>query len=193
MVKTERMPARAQKRGKHPHVRREDANRIRYPGSPRETPPRAWGRRIAGSCLYYPSRNTPTCVGKTSTPCRKSRQAWKHPHVRGEDRYQWRLLTHEQETPPRAWGRQAILTNTSSPERNTPTCVGKTRMQRQRARQYRKHPHVRGEDIPLMPLTTFSVETPPRAWGRLPGDLVLVPEHGNTPTCVGKTYVLSCY
>ena len=147
MVKTERMPARAQKRGKHPHVRSEDANRIRYPGSPRETPPRAWGRRIAGSCLYYPSRNTPTCVGKTITGYSAGFRKRKHPHVRGEDRAIGVELEAERETPPRAWGRLFCQDNGYDALRNTPTCVGKTGGAGSSQSLNQKHPHVRGEDL----------------------------------------------
>ncbi len=109
------------------------------------------------------------------------------PHVHGEDRTNASACSKAGETPPRAWGRQAILTNTSSPERNTPTCVGKTRMQRQRARQYRKHPHVRGEDRRSRMRKGSGLETPPRAWGR--PSVAFGREHPvrNTPTCVGKT------
>ena len=33
----------------------------------------------------------------------------------------------------------------------------------------------------------FHLETPPRAWGRPPGQHLHRPGQGNTPTCVGKT------
>ncbi len=151
MVKTERMPARAQKRGKHPHVRSEDANRIRYPGSPRETPPRAWGRRIAGSCLYYPSRNTPTCVGKTITGYSAGFRKRKHPHVRGEDGESNTSALYISETPPRAWGRQDTDSGVIYGHRNTPTCVGKTVQSAWNWRPSGKHPHVRGEDTSATP------------------------------------------
>ena len=114
------------------------------------------------------------------------------PHVHGEDRTNASACSKAGETPPRAWGRQAILTNTSSPERNTPTCVGKTRMQRQRARQYRKHPHVRGEDRRSRMRKGSGLETPPRAWGRHSADAINHFQRGNTPTCVGKTARRPC-
>ena len=52
----------------------------------------------------------------------------------------------------------------------------------------RKHPHVRGEDIPKVPLELFAPETPPRTWGRLPVSVDGKPVGGNTPTYVGKTH-----
>ena len=52
----------------------------------------------------------------------------------------------------------------------------------------KKHPHGRGEDMKKNRKKRRLVETPPRAWGRLPisnqGQIKL----GNTPTGVGKTH-----
>ncbi len=73
-------------------------------------------------------------------------------------------------------------------QRNTPTCVGKTRGHHCRHAIKRKHPHVRGEDPAGGLYRLRHLETPPRAWGRLrpkPPPLNLI---GNTPTCVGKTF-----
>ena len=91
---------------KHPHVRGEDdaGNATAFLFT--ETPPRAWGRPRRIALLRLPRRNTPTCVGKTGSTGMIPGTAWKHPHVRGEDRH-----------------------GTTATERlsgNTPTCVGKT-------------------------------------------------------------------
>ena len=51
-----------------------------------ETPPRAWGRRVARIWMFFICRNTPTCVGKTYRMGWVHEEIWKHPHVRGEDR-----------------------------------------------------------------------------------------------------------
>ena len=73
------------------------------------------------------ARNTPTCVGKTLMIRLTLTTVRKHPHVRGEDRKRYPLLCTEQETPPRAWGRLESNRQRYVYERNTPTCVGKTR------------------------------------------------------------------
>ncbi len=112
---------------------------------------------------------------------------WKHPHVRGEDYAFSLLVPADEETPPRAWGRLVLSMVWVAFERNTPTCVGKTHLQRLRLRPCEKHPHVRGEDTARATWRKATMETPPRAWGRLE---IQPSENGltrNTPTCVGKT------
>ena len=91
------------------------------------------------------------------------------------------------ETPPHAWGRPVRSDDTRGNHRNTPTCVGKTEQYFAVSAKYRKHPHMRGEDLIHRKSILRRIETPPHAWGRLiqpfGGGGVL----GNTPTCVGKT------
>ncbi len=70
---------------KHPHVRGEDRLCLTPSSGPGETPPRAWGRRESGEVWDSSCRNTPTCVGKTWCDRINAHDAWKHPHVRGED------------------------------------------------------------------------------------------------------------
>ncbi len=111
---------------KHPHVRGEDLRHQPKQIWPGETPPRAWGRRIDFFTSSSPSRNTPTCVGKTITHFPASSLTGKHPHVRGEDPTSSITAYVNQETPPRAWGRRLANIRRNEPRRNTPTCVGKT-------------------------------------------------------------------
>ena len=111
--------------------------------------------------------NTPTCVGKTGTA--------EHE------------VPVDEETPPRAWGRRFHSTVGTSQIGNTPTCVGKTFGCSKGKTSFWKHPHVRGEDANRMWFFAGRAETPPRAWGRLHGLILLVLSSGNTPTCVGKT------
>ena len=92
-------------------------------------------------------RNTPTCVGKTYLALDVSLYKRKHPHVRGEDQIGNNMNAAKQETPPRAWGRPSGDSATNDIIRNTPTCVGKTSGRGNLSDRFRKHPHVRGEDI----------------------------------------------
>ena len=111
----------------------------------------------------------------------------KHPHVRGEDCPEQAVTNFFIETPPRAWGRpQAAIVNGIS-ARNTPTCVGKTKKEKDSAYSVQKHPHVRGEDFSTASVWDTPSETPPRAWGRLRDTPDLACRLRNTPTCVGKT------
>ena len=112
-------------------------------------------------------RNTPTCVGKTPPYRHGRRHSRKHPHVRGED--------------------SVVALGIPGGCRNTPTCVGKTYPRPLSAQIWQKHPHVRGEDFARVWAAAWTMETPPRAWGRpCPGRNRKRPD-GNTPTCVGKT------
>ena len=152
-----------------------------------ETPPRAWGR--PGVCRNNPETtgNTPTCVGKTSNLTHPSCTYKKHPHVRGEDYTAMVDICAASETPPRAWGRLYHEVGRAAPVRNTPTCVGKTRIPLPNLVRLWKHPHVRGEDQRGRCARNYFAETPPRAWGRPSSALMPPPPGRNTPTCVGKT------
>tara|TARA_R110001583_G_scaffold60475_1_gene179635 strand:+ start:1668 stop:1910 length:243 start_codon:yes stop_codon:yes gene_type:complete len=71
----------------------------------------------------------------------------KHPHVREEDGITKQIHHSIMETPPRAWGRREFFPAIEMLNRNTPTCVGKTRYPELPLDLIWKHPHVRGEDI----------------------------------------------
>ncbi len=71
---------------KHPHVRGEDFNDLDKGVELAETPPRAWGRQHPAHGRVRRVRNTPTCVGKTTSSANVTYATEKHPHVRGEDR-----------------------------------------------------------------------------------------------------------
>src|SRR5262249_55484831 len=110
----------------HPHVRGED-DLFRPEFSHRlGSPPRAWGRLPYAWSVVGLDRFTPTCVGKTVAPVLIGQALMVHPHVRGEDVRVWPAVAVVGGSPPRAWGRRAVLTSADLPERFTPTCVGKT-------------------------------------------------------------------
>ena len=153
-------------RKKHPHVRGEDLYRMNGRVAIGETPPRAWGRQLVGLQSFHSQRNTPTCVGKTARNRNRNGNIGKHPHVRGEDRRCSNSARVSTETPPRAWGRLDTLRSFWVKHRNTPTCVGKTGGGYKARRNWKKHPHVRGEDNRYRFTTSNELETPPRAWGR---------------------------
>ena len=173
---------------KHPHVRGEDNPNHVAVVEAGETPPRAWGRRASCSGDAGGSRNTPTCVGKTSAKTAMQMQHRKHPHVRGEDAVNLASTVLPLETPPRAWGRHGAGRDDALHIGNTPTCVGKTCRCTGPRRGAKKHPHVRGEDPAGCSNRSAHPETPPRAWGRHGCSLGACLGAGNTPTCVGKTH-----
>src|SRR5690606_6839585 len=111
------------------------------------TPPRAWGGPSWPSPTSRLTRDTPTCVGRTHQPKKGARRTAGHPHVRGEDRGFISVNNGQLGTPPRAWGGQHWALWWSAPQRDTPTCVGRTLATRAATSPRSGHPHVRGEDI----------------------------------------------
>ncbi len=96
------------------------------------------------------------------------------------------------ETPPPAWGRLSTVTPKRIGVRNTPTCVGKTPVGDVVWGEFKKHPHLRGEDEQVTLSQILALETPPPAWGRQYAGRCVAHCLGNTPTCVGKTDVTFC-
>ena len=153
---------------KHPHGRGEDYTQSHKFTRMQETPPRAWGRPAGRGRGGRRVRNTPTGVGKTRHLTKKKPPPRKHPHGRGEDVSALPAASSQEETPPRAWGRHALVVRLGSSVRNTPTGVGKTRVCTCGGSLRQKHPHGRGEDQPIRKDKDYGIETPPRAWGRQP-------------------------
>ena len=137
-------------------------------------------------------RLTPTCVGRTQNSETADRRDLAHPHVRGEDRASRSLISCFSGSPPRAWGGPARPRSRRSPQRLTPTCVGRTTSSPTSATSHAAHPHVRGEDTLIGRCGVWVSGSPPRAWGG-PGS---PPGHREktrlTPTCVGRTRALCC-
>ena len=130
-------------------------------------------------------------MGKTARSSTGPLGARKHPHGRGEDRLWEQAGAVRRETPPRAWGRQSRIIPGYIRLRNTPTGVGKTSPGVHVSISTGKHPHGRGEDA-CQAAGEFEVEeTPPRAWGRLSTRSLGIDFLRNTPTGVGKTFLLS--
>ncbi len=152
---------------KHPHLRGEDHSNFHPSNQRSETPPPAWGRPINPPAPFL--------------------QPWKHPHLRGEDAPENIGQVNGQETPPPAWGRPRRGQHDLFVKRNTPTCVGKTRLKVETTRHFQKHPHLRGEDCRATPSCQVQIETPPPAWGRRNMPTARQTFMRNTPTCVGKT------
>ncbi len=153
----------------------------------RETPPRAWGRPTQLARTQRLFGNTPTGVGKTRLHLQRERTAQKHPHGRGEDPPAATTLRRPAETPPRAWGRLAVVIDFRAVLGNTPTGVGKTSSLCVMSFVLWKHPHGRGEDRSAASGRALPTETPPRAWGRPTGSDSARLQWRNTPTGVGKT------
>ena len=157
----------------------------------RGSPPHAWGRPAELEQRIGQHRFTPTCVGKTRWPSMSMICTAVHPHMRGEDDIRTALDGDPTGSPPHAWGRLHAGVSQRLLLRFTPTCVGKTSDPRGQSHAVAVHPHMRGEDDETLQARWVRVGSPPHAWGR-PGDIeAQIRLERFTPTCVGKTSVLS--
>ena len=133
-------------------------------------------------------RFTPTCVGTMNTQFPSASPLTVHPHVRGDDFLDPRILGYTSGSPPRAWGRCRARTTGNPPHRFTPTCVGTIAGEAEAKGGKSVHPHVRGDDAALSRSMIDSFGSPPRAWGRWDRQLVHRPAARFTPTCVGTIW-----
>ncbi len=85
-------------------------------------------------------------MGKRPSHAQTAFHGEKHPHGRGEEMLVRDDIADAEETPPRAWGRLALIKSTDFLLRNTPTGVGKSRQFLKRSSRRQKHPHGRGEE-----------------------------------------------
>jgi len=150
----------------HPHVRG-DGYQFAAGALPKGgSPPRAWGRlppwRLSGAAWRF----TPTCVGTAVPVTLPKRGLSVHPHVRGDGARAVAPAAEVGGSPPRAWGRRALLRVPPRCLRFTPTCVG-TALPRNTGRgSVSVHPHVRGDGRAALESAAGHVGSPPRAWGR---------------------------
>ncbi len=171
------------------------------------SPPRAWGRGPTAPPWCSCSRFTPTCVGKGPKRSGSRRPRSVHPHVRGEGTVGRLAGAMTRGSPPRAWGRVQAGAPGPATGRFTPTCVGKGSLDDPPRRHPRRftptcvgkgdpaqcvqiawtvHPHVRGEGVRRLIVSTLTRGSPPRAWGREGQPVHDPPPWRFTPTCVGK-------
>ena len=111
--------------------------------------------------------NTPAYAGKTRRLVCTGRRLGKHPRLRGEDLYEIPELIRAAETPPLTRGRRTQRDGTAVPVGNTPAYAGKTTTGTSFVFFIRKHPRLRGEDLPGPGTETAPAETPPLTRGRL--------------------------
>ncbi len=171
----------------HPHVCGEDDLGTASVPVRDGSPPRVWGRPLVAEGPEAQLRFTPTCVGKTRRCKAASPSSPVHPHVCGEDAVADPDGDGHAGSPPRVWGRQAVLVRRPAAVRFTPTCVGKTVWKHCPVPSRSVHPHVCGEDASVASSLAAPYGSPPRVWGRLLRYVDVRPAVRFTPTCVGKT------
>ncbi len=107
--------------------------------------------------------------------------------MRGEDVIRTESGNSLPGSPPHAWGRRLRRTQTCTPCRFTPTCVGKTVAPNPNVYTVPVHPHMRGEDYYGSDPAVEANGSPPHAWGRHFDIARITDVVRFTPTCVGKT------
>ena len=160
-----------------------------FPGN--GSPPRAWGK--AAHLKHSPRliRFTPTCVGKRHLGNALYEHLPVHPHVRGEKVIAKHSAIPEGGSPPRAWGKAFLYCLLYFLRRFTPTCVGKRVTHGCHTRSWAVHPHVRGEKGNVALVLAEPLGSPPRAWGKVYIRPATKSGARFTPTCVGKSTMLS--
>ena len=110
------------------------------------SPPRGWGKRLYVRRRRRAVRFTPTRVGKTRcvNPIREGQTV--HPHAGGENSRFLHVQAATAGSPPRGWGKLAIVAVWQDAVRFTPTRVGKTWSPALRRGWYPVHPHAGGEN-----------------------------------------------
>ena len=152
-----------------------------------ETPPLTRGRRGVLNCIHPADGNTPAYAGKTGPHLRDDRRAWKHPRLRGEDRFEIAKDDRRTETPPLTRGRPLLFLVDLSEFGNTPAYAGKTCRRSRRHPSLGKHPRLRGEDPISLRVLLRGKETPPLTRGRRQDDRARGRHERNTPAYAGKT------
>ena len=167
MEKTPAVLVPTSKRRKHLHIRGENAVTSSQHGSDPETPPHTWRKRLHRVRHVLNSGNTSTYVEKTATP---------------------RLVRSVTlETPPHTWRKLSVLQFQSILKRNTSTYVEKTQTALVAQHGYRKHLHIRGENIFGIHKCVRIGETPPHTWRKHKSFVLQMKRLRNTSTYVEKT------
>ncbi len=172
----------------HPHACGENTSGLTVIAAARGSPPRLWGKLLAGGRWGTPGRFTPTPVGKTGSPFGMAASEAVHPHACGENDSARCDSFVERGSPPRLWGKQNGRIRALQARRFTPTPVGKTFSNRLPCDLSAVHPHACGENRPHRPTTARSRGSPPRLWGKRSGRSSSGSSRRFTPTPVGKTY-----
>ena len=152
------------------------------------SPPRARGRRRAGSWIQRARGLTPACAGTSDGSRDVSRGVRAHPRVRGDVRpwrARWRAPAG---SPPRARGRPYPRRGNPGDHGLTPACAGTSSPTPTLGGPTRAHPRVRGDVPPAHRDQAPESGSPPRARGRQEEIPVGSTVQGLTPACAGTSH-----
>src|SRR5439155_646865 len=128
---------------------------------------------------------TPTCVGTIPAWGVSVVSATVHPHMRGDNVYNWIAAVPALGSPPHAWGQSPARFHACALPRFTPTCVVTMCTTGLLLSLSPVHPHMRGDNRVGYRHARGIRGSPPHAWGQLARLPNLWARMRFTPTCVG--------
>ena len=154
------------------------------------SPPLARGVQPQGCNLTELPGITPACAGSTGFALPILTFVWDHPRLRGE----YVDCTGRKQqlwgSPPLARGVRNVVRQWRHAIGITPACAGSTGAYRCAMRQYRDHPRLRGEYLPMNRTLPDYQGSPPLARGVHQTGYTVGTLPGITPACAGSTQPL---
>ena len=129
------------------------------------SPPHAWGQFWLHRACVFRSRFTPTCVGTIYLQKDFSYSITVHPHMRGDNNSCMIMKVFIIGSPPHAWGQCQPVHSRFGNQRFTPTCVGTMWGISVLNVHGTVHPHMRGDNHPVIHCSVSPFGSPPHAWG----------------------------
>ena len=126
------------------------------------SPPRVRERLSRLASASWHSRITPACAGKTSKNSATRRAGRDHPRVCGKDLVDDFITVAKRGSPPRVRERPLGNNLSSTYDRITPACAGKTLRRRVSNLRFGDHPRVCGKDTGPLALLGCLRGSPPR-------------------------------
>ena len=130
---------------------------------------------------------TPACAGSTLTIWGMQQQFRDHPRLRGEYALIRALQVPMKGSPPLARGVPAENAKKLYSTGITPACAGSTIQRSEDSGEYRDHPRLRGEYLPVRSRSRPLQGSPPLARGVHHEDAEKRRIQGITPACAGST------
>ncbi|RSX58176.1 hypothetical protein D2E24_0536 [Bifidobacterium samirii] len=177
----------ADRRGDHPHVRREHI--VVSTGLPLESgsSPRAQGTLLRDLFWLAPSGIIPACAGNTCGRWKLRHSVWDHPRVRREHAAVSSSHIAPLGSSPRAQGTRDGGRDRGRPAGIIPACAGNTTGLVVAGGRLRDHPRVRREHLGGTLFRSGNMGSSPRAQGTRVGEGVAVEKLGIIPACAGNT------
>ena len=149
----------------HPHVRGEQADRLKGNTGKGGSSPRTWGTAVAPAQHRRQSRFIPTYVGNSQESDPPAANHPVHPHVRGEQAIVTVFMTATPGSSPRTWGTGHRQGARDGRRRFIPTYVGNRLCWLRQQSRPAVHPHVRGEQLKGHETRAIKAGSSPRTWG----------------------------